>query len=258
MRQRDGDAHGKLRARRQRPETTGHEWDGVKELNKPLPRWWVWTFYATIVWAIGYQIAYPAWPTIAGYTTGACWAGQPARHRGRRGQVGARRPRPKLARAACARVPRPQVKSDPDPAAPFAMAGGAASIPVPIARRATAAARRVSSAIPISTTTTGSGWEASRGHPHKTILGARSRSEQKKETRIQRQDAGFLGPEQACSRTTARSAMVAEYVLAICGQSRAIRGPAARPGPRRCSPTSAPALPRPRRQRASRSRAPPT
>jgi cytochrome c oxidase cbb3-type subunit 3 len=51
-------------------ETTGHEWDGIKELNKPLPRWWVWTFYATIVWSIGYWIAYPAWPTLAGYTTG--------------------------------------------------------------------------------------------------------------------------------------------------------------------------------------------
>ena len=51
-------------------ETTGHEWDGIKELNKPLPRWWVWTFYATILWAIGYWIAYPAWPTLAGYTRG--------------------------------------------------------------------------------------------------------------------------------------------------------------------------------------------
>jgi cytochrome c oxidase cbb3-type subunit 3 len=33
-------------------ETTGHEWDGITELNKPLPKWWLWTFYATIVWAI--------------------------------------------------------------------------------------------------------------------------------------------------------------------------------------------------------------
>ena len=33
--------------------TTGHEWDGIKELNTPLPRWWVLTFYATILWAIG-------------------------------------------------------------------------------------------------------------------------------------------------------------------------------------------------------------
>ena len=51
-------------------ETTGHEWDGIKELNNPLPRWWIWTFYATIVWAIGYTIAYPAWPLIEGATQG--------------------------------------------------------------------------------------------------------------------------------------------------------------------------------------------
>jgi len=51
-------------------ETTGHEWDGIKELDTPLPRWWVWTFYATIVWAIGYWIVYPAWPTLTGYTHG--------------------------------------------------------------------------------------------------------------------------------------------------------------------------------------------
>jgi cytochrome c oxidase cbb3-type subunit 3 len=51
-------------------ETTGHEWDGIKELNKPLPKWWLWTFYATIVWAIGYWIAYPAWPTMSAYTKG--------------------------------------------------------------------------------------------------------------------------------------------------------------------------------------------
>ncbi|HHL22544.1 MAG TPA: cytochrome-c oxidase, cbb3-type subunit III [Aliiroseovarius sp.] len=43
-------------------ETTGHEWDGIKEYNNPMPRWWVWTFYATIIWAIGYTILYPAWP----------------------------------------------------------------------------------------------------------------------------------------------------------------------------------------------------
>lgn len=50
--------------------TTGHEWDGIQELNNPLPRWWVWTFYATIVWAIGYCIAYPAWPLVSSATTG--------------------------------------------------------------------------------------------------------------------------------------------------------------------------------------------
>jgi cytochrome c oxidase cbb3-type subunit 3 len=52
-------------------ETTGHIWDGdLKELNKPLPRWWVYVLYATIVWAIGYWIVYPAWPTLTDYTKG--------------------------------------------------------------------------------------------------------------------------------------------------------------------------------------------
>jgi cytochrome c oxidase cbb3-type subunit 3 len=50
--------------------TTGHEWDGIKELNTPLPRWWVLTFYACIIWAIGYWIVYPAWPMLSSYTTG--------------------------------------------------------------------------------------------------------------------------------------------------------------------------------------------
>ncbi|QCI97925.1 cytochrome-c oxidase, cbb3-type subunit III [Agrobacterium larrymoorei] len=51
-------------------ETTGHEWDGIRELNNPMPRWWVWTFYATILWAIGYTIFFPAWPLINGATQG--------------------------------------------------------------------------------------------------------------------------------------------------------------------------------------------
>ncbi|MDH6267266.1 cytochrome c oxidase cbb3-type subunit 3 [Rhizobium sp. SG_E_25_P2] len=51
-------------------ETTGHEWDGIKELNNPMPRWWVYTFYATIVWAIGYTIAFPAWPLLSDATRG--------------------------------------------------------------------------------------------------------------------------------------------------------------------------------------------
>jgi cytochrome c oxidase cbb3-type subunit III len=47
-------------------ETTGHSWDGIKELNNPLPRWWILVFYATIVWAIGYWVAFPAWPMLPG------------------------------------------------------------------------------------------------------------------------------------------------------------------------------------------------
>src|ERR1043165_1818515 len=51
-------------------KTTGHEWDGIKELNTPLPRWWLIVFYATIIWSFGYWVVYPAWPTITGYTAG--------------------------------------------------------------------------------------------------------------------------------------------------------------------------------------------
>ena len=50
--------------------TTGHEWDGIHELNTPLPRWWLWLFYATIVWALGYWVVYPAWPLLTTSTQG--------------------------------------------------------------------------------------------------------------------------------------------------------------------------------------------
>lgn len=52
------------------PETTGHEWDGIKEFNNPLPRWWLYTFYGTIVWALIYVILFPAWPMISSATPG--------------------------------------------------------------------------------------------------------------------------------------------------------------------------------------------
>ncbi|MBI1418790.1 MAG: cytochrome-c oxidase, cbb3-type subunit III [Limimaricola sp.] len=55
---------------KQEVETTGHSWDGIQEYNNPLPRWWVWILLATIVWGIGYSIAYPAWPLIKGATPG--------------------------------------------------------------------------------------------------------------------------------------------------------------------------------------------
>ena len=51
-------------------ETTGHEWDGIQELNTPLPRWWLHIFYATIVFSVGYMIAYPAIPLINSATEG--------------------------------------------------------------------------------------------------------------------------------------------------------------------------------------------
>ena len=51
-------------------ETVGHEWDGIEELNTPLPRWWLWSLYATIIWGVAYTIAYPAWPLISEATAG--------------------------------------------------------------------------------------------------------------------------------------------------------------------------------------------
>ena len=51
-------------------QTTGHDWDGIKELDTPTPRWWLVILYATIVWAVGYWIVYPAWPGISSYTHG--------------------------------------------------------------------------------------------------------------------------------------------------------------------------------------------
>lgn len=56
---------------KQAVQTTGHAWDGdLQEYNNPLPKWWVWTFYATVVFSIVYWILFPAWPVGKGFTTG--------------------------------------------------------------------------------------------------------------------------------------------------------------------------------------------
>ncbi|MEX0365824.1 MAG: cytochrome-c oxidase, cbb3-type subunit III [Ruegeria sp.] len=52
------------------PKTTGHVWDGIQEFDNPMPRWWLWTFYATIIWGVIYTIAYPAWPLVNSATAG--------------------------------------------------------------------------------------------------------------------------------------------------------------------------------------------
>ncbi|NUB27992.1 cytochrome-c oxidase, cbb3-type subunit III [Azospirillum brasilense] len=51
-------------------ETTGHEWDGLRELNNPLPKWWLYIFYVCIVWSLVYYVLYPAWPLGKSYTKG--------------------------------------------------------------------------------------------------------------------------------------------------------------------------------------------
>ena len=51
-------------------ETTGHEWDGIKELNTPLPKWWLYVMYATIVFAVVWWFLYPSWPWVNSYLPG--------------------------------------------------------------------------------------------------------------------------------------------------------------------------------------------
>ena len=101
-------------------ETTGHEWDGIKELNNPLPRWWLWTFYASIVFAIGYTIAFPAWllisaatPGLLGYSSRADHATEIAAAKAAQGETLAR----------IAQMPVGEIFADQD-LARFASAGG--------------------------------------------------------------------------------------------------------------------------------------
>ncbi|MFN3513846.1 MAG: cytochrome-c oxidase, cbb3-type subunit III [Phenylobacterium sp.] len=51
-------------------ETTGHEWDGIRELDNPLPRWWLWVFWASVAASVVYWVLMPAWPGISSYTPG--------------------------------------------------------------------------------------------------------------------------------------------------------------------------------------------
>ena len=104
-------------------ETTGHEWDGVKELNKPLPRWWLLTFYATIVWAIGYWIVYPAWPTFTGYTKGVQGYSQRVTVAD---ELKAAQAAQGQYREQLDKTPLDQIRNSPD-LLRFAMAGGAAA-----------------------------------------------------------------------------------------------------------------------------------
>ena len=104
-------------------ETTGHEWDGVKELNKPLPRWWLLTFYVTIAWAVGYWIVYPAWPTVSSYTQGLFGYSQRATLAD---ELKAAQAAQAEFRDRLANTPLARIKDDPE-LLRFAMAGGSAA-----------------------------------------------------------------------------------------------------------------------------------
>jgi cytochrome c oxidase cbb3-type subunit 3 len=100
--------------------TTGHDWDGVKELDTPLPKWWLYVFYATIVWSIGYYVLYPAWPSLSSHTTGMLnYSARTDIARDLRDQAEQRAPYVSRIRAASLE----QIRSDPQLLG-FAVAGG--------------------------------------------------------------------------------------------------------------------------------------
>jgi cytochrome c oxidase cbb3-type subunit III len=105
------------------PETTGHEWDGIQELNKPLPKWWLYVFYATVVWSIGYWLLMPSWPLLSGYTKGLLGYSQRARVAE---QLEASRAAKAEYRAKIAAMDLAAINADPE-LLRFALAGGEAA-----------------------------------------------------------------------------------------------------------------------------------
>lgn len=107
-------------------ETVGHEWDGIEELNTPLPRWWLWTFYGCIIFSIGYVIAYPAIPMVHNATAGMLgWSsrGQLAQEM-KAADVARNEVRAKIAAVDIAKLPeQPELMAQ-------AVAGGAAAFKV--------------------------------------------------------------------------------------------------------------------------------
>jgi len=104
----------------------GHEWDGIEELNSPLPRWWLWSFYLSILFAIGYMIVYPAIPLLDRGTEGLWgWTS--------RGQLAAETKAADDARAdvmaRLAATPIEQLEGDPE-LMKAAVAGGKAAFKV--------------------------------------------------------------------------------------------------------------------------------
>jgi cytochrome c oxidase cbb3-type subunit 3 len=104
-------------------ETTGHEWDGIKELNSPLPKWWLYVMYATIVFAVLWWFLYPSWPWVNSYFPGVLGYSQ-------RQALDARVAESAAARGAqlqqLAAAPLDQVTGDPELMA-IAFAGGQAA-----------------------------------------------------------------------------------------------------------------------------------
>jgi cytochrome c oxidase cbb3-type subunit 3 len=103
--------------------TTGHEWDGIRELNTPLPKWWVYTFIACILFAVGYCVLYPAIPGFSGHTEG--WLGYSTRA-ALTGDMVAAATAQSAMRSRIAAASLAEIRRDPDMFA-FAETGGKAA-----------------------------------------------------------------------------------------------------------------------------------
>ncbi len=99
-------------------DTTGHEWDGLKELNTPLPKWWLYTFYACILFSAVWVVLYPAVP-VWGWTGLTGWTARGALPE----QMAAERARQEPMLARLREVTAAQIAADPE-LRPFALAGG--------------------------------------------------------------------------------------------------------------------------------------
>jgi cytochrome c oxidase cbb3-type subunit 3 len=188
-------------------DTTGHEWDGIKELDTPLPKWWLYVFYACIAWAAVYSVFYPSWPTLSthfrgllGYTARANVTQELAAQAAERA--------PFLRRIQS--TPLAQIESDPNLLS-FAMTGGRAVFS--------------DNCVPCHGPGGGGGkgfpnladddwlWGGTLDAVHQTIAyGVRNANDKSRQSQMPRFGAdGILKPEQIDD--------VAEYVMSLSGTS---------------------------------------
>lgn len=188
-------------------DTTGHDWDGIKELDTPLPKWWLYVFYACIAWAAVYCVFYPSWPTLTthfrgllGYTARASVAQDLAAQAAERA--------PFLRRIQS--TPLAQIESDPN-LLNFAMTGGRAVFS--------------DNCVPCHGPGGGGGkgfpnladddwlWGGTLDAVHQTIAyGVRNANDKSRQSQMPRFGAdGMLKPEQIND--------VAEYVMSLSGTS---------------------------------------
>lgn len=189
-------------------ETTGHVWDGIRELNTPLPRWWLWTLWATVIWSLAYWIAMPAWPLVSDYTRGIL--GYSQRQAVADDIAEAQRAQARF-REEIQRKPLAEIRSNPE-LLTFAMAGGRSTFAVNCSQcHGTGAAG-------------GPGypnlndddwlWGGSLDSIHTTILyGVRSGHDDSRENDM----PAFLADEML---TRAEIDAVAEFVVSLSGDAR--------------------------------------